>query len=158
LILWVLSGAASVGIQRLVGKLSRSSEPGTPPDNKARLDALGQTPAFYRAMLTGMRAIDAHDEALRKPGATGDLGDLPLVVITHGQPFPGPLAVVERHWAEGQKRLAALSTQGELVVAHESNHMIQLDEPDVVIDAIRRVLERVASNRSANRARSTTPV
>jgi pimeloyl-ACP methyl ester carboxylesterase len=69
----------------------------------------------------------------------GSLGDLPVTVITHGQPFPGPFAILEQGWAEGQNRLAALSTKSELIVAKESNHMIQIDEPAIVIDAIRRV-------------------
>ncbi|MGA7380471.1 MAG: hypothetical protein WBX03_06440, partial [Terriglobales bacterium] len=72
-------------------------------------------------------------------GNPGSLGDLPLAVITHGQPFPGPFSVLEPSWSEGQKRLAALSTNSVLIPAHKSSHMIHLDEPDIVIDAIHRV-------------------
>jgi hypothetical protein len=67
------------------------------------------------------------------------LDDLPLIVLTHGQTFPGPFALLEKYWAAGQERLAALSTKGELVVAQESNHMIHLDQPDLVVNAIQRV-------------------
>ena len=69
----------------------------------------------------------------------GNLGDLPIVVITHGQPFPGPFAILEKGWTEGQMRLASLSTRSELIVAKNSNHMIQIDEPAVIVDAIRRL-------------------
>jgi hypothetical protein len=64
---------------------------------------------------------------------------LPLAVITHGQQFPGPFFILEKGWSEGQTRLAALSTNSLLIRANKSNHMIQVDEPGLVVDAIRRV-------------------
>lgn len=76
---------------------------------------------------------------LSEPGGFGSLENLPLIVVEHGQPFPGPFALLEKYWAEGQKRLAELSTRGELIVAQKSNHMIHLDQPDVVISAIQKV-------------------
>jgi len=72
-------------------------------------------------------------------GGVGSLGDLPLAVITHGQHFPGPFFILEKGWSEGQTRLAALSTNSVLIRANNSNHMIQIDEPGLVVDAIRRV-------------------
>jgi hypothetical protein len=54
-------------------------------------------------------------------------------------PFPGPFAVLEKNWNEGQHRLAVLSTESQLIVAQKSNHMIQQDEPDLVVAAIQRM-------------------
>jgi pimeloyl-ACP methyl ester carboxylesterase len=93
----------------------------------------------YAAAVDDLASLDKVSPAMRISRASGTLGDLPLAVITHGQPFPGPLAVVEQGWSEGQVRLAALSTAGELTVAKNSNHMIQHDEPDLVVEAIRRI-------------------
>ena len=143
-ILALVTIAARFGILRLASKLRRAEASSLPAEIQARMDATGQSPAFFRGLSTDMQGLDRYDPALRHPGATGKLGDLPLVVITHGQPFPGPMAKLEKYWAAGQQRLAALSTNGELVVAHNSNHMIQMDEPQVVIDAIRRVLDAAA--------------
>jgi pimeloyl-ACP methyl ester carboxylesterase len=109
--------------------------------------ACSQTPGFFRAMRTDFAALARFDGPQRAAGATGTLGDLPLIVITHGQPFPGPFAVVERSWAPGQERLSKLSTDSELLVATDANHMIQLDSPDVVLDAVRRVHAAAASGR-----------
>jgi Zn-dependent membrane protease YugP len=39
--------------------------------------------------------------------------------------------------------LANESPQGVHIVAHESGHAIQLDKPELVIDAIRQVVEKV---------------
>lgn len=72
----------------------------------------------------------------------GSLGDLPVAVITHGLPFPGPFAVLEKGWREGQERLGALSTDSKFYLAEKSNHMIQNDQPELVIEAVRDVVMR----------------
>jgi hypothetical protein len=76
---------------------------------------------------------------MRASESAGSLGPLPVIVITHGQPFPGPFALLEKNWSEGQAQLAALSTDSVLIVAKNSNHMIQQDEPGLVVDAIQRI-------------------
>jgi pimeloyl-ACP methyl ester carboxylesterase len=157
-LLALMAFAARVGILRLIAKIRRPEASTLPAEIHARTEALGQSPAFFRGMSADMKMIDAYDLGLRKPGATGDLGDLPLVVITHGQAFPGPMATLEKYWGAGQERLAGLSTRGKLVVAHNSNHMIQQDEPDVVIDAIRGVLDAAARREPPTQARAAVHV
>ncbi|HUO65986.1 MAG TPA: hypothetical protein VMV37_00530, partial [Gammaproteobacteria bacterium] len=146
------------GILRLVGKLHRDEAASLPAELHARIEAIGQSPAFFRALSADINKLDKYDPKLRESGALGGLGDLPLVVITHGQPFPGPMATLEKYWGAGQERLAALSTDGELVVACNSNHMIQLDEPQVVIDAIRRVLDAAVRREPLTQARAAVHV
>jgi pimeloyl-ACP methyl ester carboxylesterase len=74
------------------------------------------------------------------------LGDLPLVVLSHGQPMAMPdLApevnqANEQLWQELQAELAGLSSRGRLVVAEGSGHYIQLEQPELVIDAISEVV------------------
>jgi len=143
-LLAVMTFAARFGVLRLIAKVRPPEASTLPAEIHARTEAVGQSPAFFRGMSADMKILDRYDSSLRKPGATGNLGDLPLVVITHGQAFPGPMAILEKYWGAGQERLAALSTRGELVVARNSNHMIQQDEPDIVIDAIERVLAAAA--------------
>jgi hypothetical protein len=48
-----------------------------------------------------------------------------------------------------QGRLAGLSAGGTLTVAHDSNHMAQSDEPNLVIDAILSVITKVAGGAKA---------
>jgi pimeloyl-ACP methyl ester carboxylesterase len=69
----------------------------------------------------------------------GQLGDLPVVILTHGQPFPGPFLVLESGWLAAQRRLAALSTRAVLITAENSNHMIHLEQPDLVVDVVREM-------------------
>lgn len=69
-----------------------------------------------------------------------DFGDLPVVVLRRGRDEGWSLADV---WIELQEEQAARSTNSQLIVAENSRHYIHLDEPEVVIDAIRWVLENV---------------
>ncbi len=46
------------------------------------------------------------------------------------------------HWRAGHQALAARSTRGTMETVAGAGHFIQLDKPDVVIDAVRRVLEQ----------------
>jgi pimeloyl-ACP methyl ester carboxylesterase len=101
----------------------------------------------YAALCDDLASLERVPPSQRNSKAAGSLGALPLVVITHGQPFPGPFAVLEKNWSEGQQRLARLSTDSVLIVAEKSNHMIHIDEPQVVIDAIRRIHTNVSSLR-----------
>lgn len=132
--------AARIGLTRLACAFLTRVPDGITPDGFRALKSLIARPAFARAMGDDPVALSRVPETLRSLGGAGSLGAMPLVVITHGQKFPGPAAVLEDGWLDGQHRLAALSTRGELVVASHSNHMVQSDEPGIVIDAIRRVL------------------
>jgi pimeloyl-ACP methyl ester carboxylesterase len=75
--------------------------------------------------------------------------ELPLIVLGHGRPIQGPKKVSEatavgreRIWTELQKDLAKRSTRGEFRIAEQSEHNIHLDQPELVIQAIRDVLKR----------------
>jgi len=47
-------------------------------------------------------------------------------------------------WEAMQEELAGLSTRGKRIVVRESSHNIQLDAPQVIIDAIREIFEQEA--------------
>ncbi len=75
--------------------------------------------------------------------------ELPLIVIAHGRPIQGPKKVTEevalareRIWRELQEDLAKRSTHGEFRVAEQSSHDIHLQQPELVIQAIRDVLQK----------------
>jgi pimeloyl-ACP methyl ester carboxylesterase len=65
--------------------------------------------------------------------ATGDYGDIPLVVLSAGNPTTAQMT--------DQEAVARLSSTGKIIVVPDSGHWIQLDEPQFVIDAIRGVLQ-----------------
>lgn len=96
-------------------------------------------PSEYAALCDDLLSLERVPASARASKSAGSLGALPVIVLTHGQPFPGPFAILDKNWNEGQARLATLSTDSALVVAKNSNHMIQQDEPALVVDAIRRM-------------------
>jgi pimeloyl-ACP methyl ester carboxylesterase len=70
-------------------------------------------------------------ESAAQVEATGTLGQIPLVVLTASNPSP------ERRAA--QDVVARLSSRGKHIVAETSGHWIHLDQPELVVDAIRDV-------------------
>jgi pimeloyl-ACP methyl ester carboxylesterase len=88
---------------------------------------------------------DASADEMREAAASSPLRPVPLVALTHGRPWdwpPGfPVDAIEAAWRPLQNDLAALVPNGRLVVAEQSQHYIQLDEPELVIDAIHGVVE-----------------
>jgi len=59
---------------------------------------------------------------------------VPVLVVTGGRGG-------DEHWRRLQRDQAALSDRGCLIVAQRSGHVVAVDEPDVVVDAIRSVVE-----------------
>lgn len=79
--------------------------------------------------------------------ATSPLKEMPVIVVTHGGPFPFPAefpaAALEDVWRSAQQHLAALVPGTRFIVATESGHYVQLAQPDLVISAIQDVVEAV---------------
>lgn len=95
--------------------------------------ARGLAPAATRAEIEGM-AESA--ESVRRAGMT----DAPVVVISAGR--PEGTSVFRETWASLQEKMATSFPHGRQVVAQESGHYVQYDQPEVVADAIRQLVER----------------
>ncbi|MGH9908252.1 MAG: alpha/beta fold hydrolase [Pyrinomonadaceae bacterium] len=80
--------------------------------------------------------------------------DIPLFVLSHGisaqddYGIPAMAAQGEQLRIEMQRALAGLSSRSKHIIAAKSGHYIQRDQPELVIDAIRQVVE---ATRSENR-------
>jgi hypothetical protein len=75
------------------------------------------------------------------------LRPMPLVALAHGRPNPAPpgwpVEADEWLWRQLQQALAELVPGGRLVIATESGHDIQHEQPEVVLDAIGDVVQAV---------------
>jgi len=111
----------------------------------AQREALYAEPAEFPGL--GRIYTAASADQMREASATSPLQPLPLVVLTHGVPWdwpPGfPVDAIEAVWTPLQDELVALVPDARLVVAEQSQHHIQIDQPDLVIEAIRQVVEAV---------------
>jgi pimeloyl-ACP methyl ester carboxylesterase len=128
----------------------------TPEQWAAYQHVLSQRPAViadYRDLET--LDLDASAAQMRAAAAAVPLRSLPLVVLTRVRPLfmasdlppdlpPGFSAeALERAWAAGQAELATLVPGARLVIATESGHNIHQEQPELVIEAIRDVVDAV---------------
>ena len=95
--------------------------------------------------------LDVSVSQVRDATDSSPLPPLPLVLLSRGQPMampadlPGGLTGegLERAWTVEQERLAALLPGARHVIAAESEHYIQLQQPELVIAAVRQVVDAV---------------
>lgn len=63
------------------------------------------------------------------------LSDKPLIVITAEKTNNDP------QWQKNQKLLTLLSKEGKQIIAKSSSHMVNVDKPEVIIEAIKEIIE-----------------
>lgn len=105
-------------------------------------------------------------EAILTP--PGSLGDLPLIVLTAGSKFgvgegaaPTETQPLRQAWLEAGATIAASSTRGEQRLVPAASHVIQFEQPQAVIDAVREVVNQVRAGQISEgpaSARPQTPI
>lgn len=106
---------------------------------------------FIDAAFSELKTLLQSADEVRR---TGNLGDRPLVVLTAGKDLdakdlPKGVSVEEmrefrKTWVNDlQVRQARLSTRGKQIVVPDSTHMIPMERPDAVINAIHEVYDAV---------------
>ena len=101
-----------------------------PPDTRRVLSQFWTKPQFFAALGSQIESICV-SAAQVLVATAGGFGDLPLITISSTDPGEYRL--------RQQDALAGLSTCGRHVVASNSGHWIPLDQPDVVIGAVKDV-------------------
>jgi len=104
--------------------------------------------SFFPALREQYAHVDDNMAEIRDMHITS-LGDIPLVVLSAGKmALPEgygltaeDMAELQAVQAEMHAELAALSPQGEVVIAEESTHYIHFDQPELAIEAINHVLD-----------------
>jgi pimeloyl-ACP methyl ester carboxylesterase len=104
-------------------------------------------PSFWSALRSEDAASDDVDSAedIREQRS---YGAMPLAIFTAANDIgdsplpPAEMRAVDRAWNAGHVRLARLSSAGSNVVIAHSEHFIQLDRPEVVINAVAKVVHQ----------------
>ena len=121
------------------------------PDNLLKAgEILGEAP-MAALMLGVQRNPEGVDLAASfdQVRAAGNLGDMPLTVITAGHSELPPFIerdLIERltaSWLESQRDLVRLSSAGTHVIAEDSGHCIQCSQPGLVADVILLMVQAV---------------
>lgn len=98
------------------------------------------TPKTYAAVHDEMAAMLRSAEEIR---TIESLGDTPLVVLTREPANPDERSdQFEQIWQNLQRRLTRLSSRSRQVIAHNSGHDVHIDEPELVVDAVRSLSTR----------------
>ncbi|MFD7522206.1 alpha/beta fold hydrolase [Paenibacillus chitinolyticus] len=98
-------------------------------------------PSFFDAREEEMNLQQTTDDVIRGQ----NLGSLPVKIITHGVVPPERNKQVEEIWQAGQRNMLNISTDSQLIVAKKSGHYVFYDEPELVVNAIRSVFDKVSA-------------
>ena len=112
-----------------------------PPSMRSLAKALYSQTEFGKTFAQESAAVSVSMNQIEQIRQTKSFPDIPLIVLSAGKPdFDITQEVVEKLQAL-HADLANESPQGVHIVAQESGHAIQLDKPELVVDAIRKVVE-----------------
>ena len=106
----------------------------------------------FHSAREGVAELKTFPESAAQTATTGSLGDMPLAVLSHDPNTPQPdlpedlVKPTNDVWQQMQTELERLSTRGVQVIAKNSGHYIQLDRPDVVITAVRDLVDQARQN------------
>jgi pimeloyl-ACP methyl ester carboxylesterase len=129
----IFGPTAARTLERLVGEVRK-----LPAEVHPVVQALWCQPKCFRAMADHLGVLE---ETAAAAGEVTSLPDVPLVIISSGDQ---PSETIAKH-----RQLARLSPQGRHLVAAESGHWIQFDEPDLVIKTIREIVDRTRRTNAA---------
>jgi pimeloyl-ACP methyl ester carboxylesterase len=139
---------ASLYPNQVTGVVVIDASPATWPTELCPIaDGGSDFAAIVRATCAGWAEPTANAEHLdvftsfAESAGIDSLGSIPMTVITAvDRQFtggtPDELARLTAAWNQGQQRLSELSTTSHVIPVENTSHDIQLDQPDVVIDAV----------------------
>jgi pimeloyl-ACP methyl ester carboxylesterase len=127
----------------------------TPDQYTAAVLNPGPPPGLEGYSAVERLSLEVSAAQMRQAQADTPLRPMPLVVISHSRTIPNPfgfppdwpLEALERAFEASQDKLAALAPGARHVIAAQSGHYIQLDQPRLVTHEIRRLVLEARSRR-----------
>ena len=117
---------------------------------------------FFKSLDAVVEEMDGVDPLLQETMEMTSLGSIPLAVITGAAPDRFnmvPDEAVQKQifdvWDDLQADLMNLSTEGERFVSVKSGHYVQLDDPEIVVTAIEKIIAK--SRPASDDADTVTP-
>ena len=145
----MLASLNSTGMMALAPQILPN--PGIPEGAYAQLKATIATTGAFETDIAELKMMEESYAEVRALRITS-FGNLPLIVLSAGREE----TIVSLSDAENQQRwetwqalqseLAALSSNSKQVIAEQSGHNIQLDQPDLVIDAIQEMVDAIRNS------------
>ena len=120
-------------LERLIGEVRK-----LPAEVHPVVQALWCQPKCFRAMANHLGVLEETAAVMRE---VTSLPDVPLVIISSGDQAPETIAA--------HRELARLSVQGRHLVAARSGHWIQFDEPELIVETIREIVDHTRRSNAA---------
>jgi pimeloyl-ACP methyl ester carboxylesterase len=122
----------------------------TPADWKTFLDLnSGPLPGFENYTALETIEFDASFDQMIKAEKSAQVRNIPVVILVRGLRVELPPTAatdfgdnLERAWRKSEDQLAEAVPHTQFTVARKSGHYIQFDEPALVVQAIRDVIDR----------------
>ena len=121
--------------------------PGVPDEAYTQLQATSATSGSFKTNVAELNVMEESCAEVRALHITS-FGNLPLIVLSAGRDetiaFLSHAENQQRWevWQGLQSELVALSSNSKQVIAEQSGHNIQLDQPDLVIDSVQEMVDR----------------
>jgi len=135
------------GIPRLF--FSPIATQGLPPEIQSAANARGFRASVYKALYDEATAFS--ENPVWTESNVGFPRNIPLVVLSRGDPEQWPPSVptenAEAVWRELQTSLAGQSDDCTHTVVDDSGHFIQVEKPEIVIGAVKGLLEKLSGYR-----------
>ena len=122
---------SAVGVFRLFGVSFGERVESLPPPVRRYAQATSFRAAGYQAAADEIIHIR---ETVSEVRSSRRKLSIPVVVVTGARG-------ADENWRQLQLDLTSLSERGCLTIARQSGHVVSVDQPEVVVDAIRRVVE-----------------
>jgi pimeloyl-ACP methyl ester carboxylesterase len=103
----------------------------------------------FHSQREALAELKSFNESANQASTTGSLGAIPLAVLSSDPNRPEPdlpedlVAPMNNTWQQMQEELAQLSTKSTHVIARNSGHYIQLDRPDIVVNAVDQMVSQI---------------
>jgi pimeloyl-ACP methyl ester carboxylesterase len=138
--LWFLVGG-STAVPRRISRLFGPTVAGTldrlvgevrklPSETYPLMQSLWSHPKCFHAMADHLSTLESEGRAIASVVVPREV---PVVVISSGNQPP--------EYLEAHRMLSAASSRGRHVIAARSAHWVQFDEPTLVVDAVRELVE-----------------
>jgi len=122
---------STLGVLRLLGVSFGERVESLPPSVQRYAKATSFRSAGYQAAADEIIHIE---ESVSEVRSSRRQLTIPVVVVTGARG-------ADENWRKLQHDLTSLSERGCLMIARQSGHVVQVDQPEVVVDAIRGVVE-----------------
>ena len=140
-----------IGISRLLSVLPQVQKMAEPFPHNIRSMYLAKrfTTKFVKTVIEEISHLEESSKQLKAVG--GLLGDKPLIVISAGKQITKKdstlsqeqVDVMNKIISELQVDLVNKSTKGKQVIAEHSGHLINIEQPEIIVEAVHGIAEQI---------------